>query len=224
MEEQQVMRIVLIDDHGLFRLGLSELLKREQDIEVVGIANDSQEGIELVNTLNPSLVLLDLRMPDMNGLMVLRKLRSDGYVNPVIMLTISKDESDLVDALQNGAQGYLLKDMEFDDFMEAVRDIVSGGTVVAKELTGVLAKVVKGESVASKPAPFAKLTAREMEIMCHIAEGKSNKAIARSLEIADGTVKLHVKAVLRKLAVRSRVAAAVMAVKAGICKGEHAVV
>lgn len=218
MEQQQVMRVVVIDDDRLFLLGLCEILKQEDNIKVVGMTSDSLEGIRLVNALNPTAVLLDLRMPVMNGLMVLRKLRSDGFDNNIIMLTASNNESDLVDALRNGAQGYLLKDMEFDSLLKALGDIVNGSTVIATELTGVLARIVKGDSIVGKSSPFDKLTVRETEVACHIAQAKSNKDIARSLNISDGTVKLHVKAVLRKLSVNSRAAAAVMAVKAGLCK------
>jgi len=134
------------------------------------------------------------------------------------MLTTSTDEADVIASLQAGASGYLLKDMEPDDLVAALSDIVSGRTVVAPELTGVLARAVRQEGrPPERDASVADLTPREMEILCHLAAGKSNKAIAAELGIADGTVKLHVKAVLRKLGVRSRVEAAVFAVERGLC-------
>ncbi len=213
------MRVLLIDDHTLFRSGLETLMER-QGIEVVGAVGDGQEGMDLALQLNPDILLLDMRMPHMSGLEVLRALREMGYSAPVVMLTTSNEERDLVECLRSGAQGYLLKDMEPSELVDALREIQSGKTLVAPELAGVLARVVQGEK--SQPAafdqeresdPFGDLTPREMEILSLLAEGQSNKVIARNLGISDGTVKLHVKAVLRKLDVHSRVEAAVMAVE-----------
>lgn len=137
------------------------------------------------------------------------------------MLTTSAEDHDLSEALRNGVKGYLLKDMEPDELISSLRDIVKGKTVVAPDLTAALANLVKdGDSKDPKIAasPFSSLTPREMEILCHLAEGESNKVIARQLNISDGTVKLHVKAILRKLEVHSRVEAAVMAVERRLCK------
>jgi two-component system nitrate/nitrite response regulator NarL len=212
------MRVLMIDDHALFRMGLSELLER-RGIEVVGALGDCEQGIALVEEQAPDVVLLDMRMPAMNGLQVLKELRRREIQMPVAMLTTSRDESDVVNALQNGARGYLLKDMEPDDLIRALTDIVSGQTVVAPELAIVLAKAVSGEAAPQVPThrALAELTPRELEILCHLAEGQSNKVIARNLGISDGTVKLHVKAILRKLDVHSRVEAAVIAVEENIC-------
>jgi len=211
------VRVLLIDDHALFRIGLQELLER-RGITVVGAVGDCHQGIVLAGECQPDVILLDMRMPDMNGLVVLGTLRQQGMSMPVVMLTTSREERDLVDSLQGGAQGYLLKDMEPDKLLCALRDIMNGKTVVAPELAGVLAKVVQGEPAAAGPAPFSDLTPREREILCHLAEGQSNKVIARNLGISDGTVKLHVKAILRKLDVHSRVEAAVIAVEQGLCQ------
>lgn len=215
------MRVLLIDDHALFRIGLRELLER-RGIEVIDAVGECDEGIRLVTETTPDVVLLDMRMPHASGLDVLRRLRAASQTMPVAMLTTSDDERDVIESLQFGAQGYLLKDMEPDELIEALGDIVAGKTVVAKELTGVLAKAVKGDStvVPSSPA-FSDLTRREREILCHVAEGQSNKTIARELGISDGTVKLHVKAILRKLNVHSRVEAAVIAVEEGLCVRRH---
>ncbi|MCO5761952.1 MAG: response regulator [Gammaproteobacteria bacterium] len=215
------MRVLLIDDHALFRFGLGELLERR------GIAVDTQGdcevGIERVVQTAPDVVLLDLRMPQMTGLEILNRLRRAGQTMPIAMLTTSTDERDLIAALQAGAQGYLLKDMEPDELIAALKDILSGGTVVAKELTGILARVVQGGGEERRAPPaFSDLTPREREILCHLADGRSNKVIARVLGITDGTVKLHVKAILRKLAVHSRVEAAVIAVEKNLCaRGGH---
>ena len=211
------MRVLLIDDHALFRAGLQELLER-RGIDVIGALGDCRQGIERADSHRPDVVLLDMRMPDMNGVQVLHELRKRNLDMPIAMLTTSVDEKDVIDSLQNGAQGYLLKDMEPDQLITALRDIVNGNTVVAKELTGILAKAVQGESDdAEAQDAFADLTPREREILCHLAAGQSNKVIARNLGISDGTVKLHVKAILRKLNVHSRVEAAVIAVERNLC-------
>ena len=178
------------------------------------------EGLKLARELKPDVVLLDMRMPEMRGLEVLRRLHDDVPEVPVVMLTTSSEEQDLIESLRLGARGYLLKDMEPDDLVSTLRDIVEGKTIVTPELTGVLARAVQqGEPAASdeRTKPFDELTPREREILCHLSEGQSNKMIARKLGISDGTVKLHVKAILRKLGVHSRVEAAVMAVERGLC-------
>jgi len=214
------MRVLLIDDHALFRVGVQELLER-RGIDVIGALGDCREGIALASGARPDVILLDLRMPDMNGIETLRELRGRGLAMPIAMLTTSREERDVIEALQNGAQGYLLKDMEPDELIAALRRIVDGETVVANELTGILAKAVQGESQsAAAQDGFANLTPREREILCHLAAGQSNKVIARSLGISDGTVKLHVKAILRKLDVHSRVEAAVIAVEQNLCSRE----
>lgn len=137
------MRVLLIDDHALFRVGLQQLLQR-LDIEVIAATGDCREGIELTVEQEPDVVLLDMRMPDMYGIDVLKELRSHNPGQPVAMLTTSREECDLIESLQNGAQGYLLKEMEPDDLVEALQKISSGNTVVAPELTGILAKAVQG--------------------------------------------------------------------------------
>ena len=216
------MKIVIIDDHALFRVGLKGLLER-RGIEVVGAAADGEEGIALANAHKPDVVLLDLRMPDLGGLTVLRQMIGEGVDIPVVMLTTSADEGDLSESLRSGARGYLLKDMEPDELIVALQEIVQGKIVVAPSLTSVLADLVRhGDRRERKDElePFSSLTPREHEILCHLSEGQSNKVIARNLNISDGTVKLHVKAILRKLGVHSRVEAAVMAVEKGVCNGQ----
>ena len=213
------MKVLIVDDHALFRVGLQGLLER-RGLQVVGAAAEGKEGLRLAETLNPDVVLLDLRMPDLGGLSVLRHMVEQDLEIPVVMLTTSADEGDLSESLRNGARGYLLKDMEPDELVLALQEIVSGKIVVAPALTSVLADLVRhGERRERKDdlAPFSSLTPREHEILCHLSEGQSNKVIARHLDISDGTVKLHVKAILRKLGVHSRVEAAVMAVEKGVC-------
>ncbi len=212
------MKVLIIDDHALFRVGLEGLLAH-RGIEVAAMTGDGGEGLRLSEELDLDIILLDLRMPKMGGIEVLKKLRERNVTTPVVMLTTSSDERDLVESLRCGAQGYLLKEMEPDDLVVALRDVVAGKSVVAPGLTDVLAKVVRQgdtESMAEASSPFDDLTPREREILGHLSEGQSNKVIARNLGISDGTVKLHVKSILRKLDVHSRVEAAVMAVERGL--------
>jgi len=212
------LRVLLIDDHALFRVGLEGLLQR-RGIEVLAAVGDGEEGIRLAKKLEPDVILLDMRMPNLNGAEVLQQLLDDGISKPIAMLTTSNEERDLIDCLRNGAQGYLLKDMEPDELVAALRDIEKGKNVIAQDLTDALARMVQGEtSIEDDKGPFSELTPREREILCLLAEGQSNKLIARNLGISDGTVKLHVKAILRKLGIHSRVEAAVIAVEQGLRK------
>jgi len=216
--KEHPIRVLIIDDHALFRSGLMELLER-RGIKVMAALGSGYEGIQAAKDYTYDLILLDIRMPQMNGRETLKLLRQSGVTVPIIMLTTSQEDEDVVDALRNGAQGYLLKDMEPDELVAALYDILQGETIVAKDLAGALARAVKKGEQPSKPAsPFSELTPRESEILEHLAAGQSNKIIARELGIADGTVKLHVKAILRKLGVRSRVEAAVIAVEQGHAK------
>jgi len=210
------MHVLIIDDHTLFRVGLKGLLER-RGIEVSVVGN-GEDGVRVAGEIQPDVVLLDLQMPGMSGLDVLQRLRETGFAQPVVMLTTSNDERDLVGTLRCGAQGYLLKDMDPDALVQALHEIRAGKTVVTPDLTTVLAKVVQhgGSDGHARQALFEDLTPRELEILRHLAEGESNKIIARHLGISDGTVKLHVKAILRKLGLASRVEAAVLAVQRGL--------
>lgn len=213
------MRLLIIDDHTLFRSGLAELLER-RGIDIAAAVGDGEQGLELAATLAPDLILLDLRMPGMGGVEVLSALRARVPTVPVVMLTTSTEEKDLLASLRRGASGYLLKDIEPSALIESLTQVLTGKTVVSPQMTEVLAKAVQGQALdASQPDRFAQLTPREMEILCHLAEGLSNKMIAARLGISAGTVKLHVRAILKKLQLRSRVEAAVLAVEQNICPG-----
>ena len=213
------MKVILIDDHALFRIGLESILERRA-INVVASIGNGLEGIDKIKELKPDIVLLDMRMPHISGTQILKQLRDSDIEIPVVMLTTSNEETDLIESLRSGAQGYLLKDMDPDDLVTALHDIMRGRTIVAPELSNVLAKVVQQGDTHDDEAddPFAELTPRELEILCHVADGQSNKVIARNLGISDGTVKLHVKSILRKLDVHSRVEAAVIAVEHNLCE------
>jgi len=214
------MRALLIDDHTLVRKGLEQLLQ-SRGVEVVASVGSGREGIDAAMSLHPDIILLDVKMPEMSGTETLKQLRQQGVAAPILMLTMSREEDDLKAALKNGASGYLLKDMDHEDLVPALQDAIRGNSVVAKELIGSLTRLVQG-AASNPPASkdsgnlLSDLTPREMEILQHLAEGQSNKAIGRALDITDGTVKLHVKSILRKLGVHSRVEAAVLAVEHGI--------
>ena len=209
------MRVLLIDDHALVRRGIEELLQ-SRGVQVVASVGSGEEGVRRARELPADLILLDVRMPGMSGIETLERLRAAGVQAPVVMLTMSREDADLAAALRAGARGYLLKDMEPEDLLPALQAAAQGDNVVAQELVGPLAELARGEAPPRRAAPFAELTPRELEILEHIADGSSNKMIARALDITDGTVKLHVKAILRKLGVRSRVEAAVAAVEQGL--------
>lgn len=210
------MRVILIDDHALVRKGLEELL-RSRGIDVVASVGNGEEGIRQAKQLDADIILLDIKMPGINGLETLKRMKQANIEIPVLMLTMSRDENDLEQSLRNGAQGYLLKDMDPEELIPALKDAIDGTNVVSNELIGSLTRIIQGqpkEQEIREPAtPLSELTPREHEILTHIAEGESNKVIAKNLGISDGTVKLHVKAILRKLGVHSRVEAAVIAVE-----------
>ncbi|MCP4934439.1 MAG: two-component system response regulator NarL [bacterium] len=205
-------RVIIIDDHPLFRKGAADLVKMEGSLEFVGEAASGEEGIKLALAQNPDLILLDLNMKGMDGLETLKALRSNGGDARVIMLTVSDDESDVVSALRAGADGYLLKDMEPEDIVKELHRAGQGHIVLSDSISQLIALSLRDES-APDDADEAGLTTRETEILMLISTGMSNKLIARELGIVEGTVKVHVKHLLRKLSLRSRVEAAVWAVE-----------
>jgi len=209
------VKVYIIDDHALFRNGLISLLESRK-INAKAAASPEQ-GLEEIPTLLIDIILLDLRMPAMSGIEVLKALKDQGEQTPIVMLTTSTEEHDLRDCLKYGAQGYLLKDMDPDELVDALNEIESGSIVVAQDMTHVLAKVLRNE-LTDNEATFDSLTNREKEVACQVAHGHSNKVIARELGISDGTVKLHVKSILKKLSLSSRVEVAVMITEKGYCR------
>lgn len=214
------IRIVVVDDHTLFRRGLTALLSRDAQFQVVGDAADAGEALRRVTQLQPDLVLLDNHLPGVNGVDVLPALREAAPAVRVLMLTVSEDERDLAAALRGGACGYLLKTIEGDALAHSIRRAMSGENVIAAEMTGKLVSAFQASSAATPaPAPEAPrdtLSPREQEIVRLIARGASNKEIGRDLGIAETTVKIHVQHVLRKLGLSSRVQAAVYASEHGL--------
>ena len=209
-----IIKVLLVDDHTLFRKGLAELLEQRGEIRVAGIAGNEGDALKLLAETQPDVVITDLNMPPHGGIALLRQIRAENWTGPVLVLTVSDAEEDLDNAMRAGAQGYLLKDMEPDDVVDAVQRAVRGETVVAPSMMLKLVNLLQGGSQsAGKAEALKQLTAREREILDYLAQGMSNKAIARSLDISHDTVKLHVRHILSKLNLTSRVEAAVFAVE-----------
>ena len=202
-------KILLIDDHPLLRKGVRQLLELEDDFDVIGEAGSGEEGIVSAVELNPDLILLDLGMKGMDGLECLQKIKSSGVPSRVVIYTVSDDGNDIANALKVGADGYLLKDMDTDRFVEKIREACQGKTVVSESLVGVLAENLREGKASGDEDRYSTLTRRERSIMKMLAEGLTNKMIARRLDIAETTVKVHVKNLLKKMKMRSRVEAAV---------------
>lgn len=202
--------ILIVDDHPLFRKGVIQLIQAAPEFRFVGEAPSGTEGIQLAHRLQPDMILLDLNMKDMNGVEVLKKLKDDGLDSRIIMLTVSDQAEDLMAALQAGADGYLLKDMEPEDLMQQLAEAARGKITISERLTQLLVASLREKS---RPVSLAEaaLTEQESRILDHLIDGKSNKLIARDMGIAEGTVKVHVKHLLKKLNLRSRVEAAVWA-------------
>ena len=213
------IRILVVDDHTLFRRGLTALLSRDPRFDVIGDAADAGEAQRRAQELAPDLILLDNHLPGVNGVDALPALREAAPQARVLLLTVSEDEHDLATALRNGACGYLLKTMEGEALTLAILRAMRGESVVADEMTGKLFAAFRDARTPAQAAPvspLAQLSPREQDILRGIARGASNKAIARDLGIAETTVKIHVQHVLRKLDVASRVQAAVIATEHGL--------
>ena len=212
----QAIRILLIDDHTLFRSGLKALLQRQDDFLVVGEAADGLDGVKQAELLKPDVVLLDLDMPVMNGREALVQILSGCPDTAVLMLTVSEDGDDLAECMRGGARGYLLKNINADFLLDSIRRAVDGDSVLSPEMTAKL--LARLRQPAAKASEADALTPRERETLSWLARGSSNKEIARALDLAESTVKVHVQNILRKLSLSSRVQAAVYAVEHGLDK------
>ena len=209
------IRILLIDDHTLFRSGVHAILQRQSDFDVVGEAADGLEGLKRAKQFLPDVILLDLHMPGLSGLETLKLLVQDVPQTAVVILTVSEDLDELALALRDGACGYLLKSIETDTLASAIRKAAAGHPVIADDMTAKLVASMRAPKSAPVSPPVATadpLTTRERDIMRELARGASNKEIARSLMLAESTVKIHVRNILRKLNLTSRVQVAICAV------------
>ncbi len=219
MPADNVQTVLVVDDHPLFRKGVVQLLALEAGIHVVGEAGNKAEAMKLAAQYDPDLILLDLNLKGESGLDILAALKDEDPSRRVVMLTVSDAPEDLIGAIRAGADGYLLKDMEPEDLLGRVREALSGTTVIGDALAGRLAAALRQEAREASRGPkrdLRELTEREQAVLRCIADGMSNKLIARALAISEGTVKVHVKHVLKKLAFRSRVEAAVWAAEQGL--------
>ena len=207
------IKIVLIDDHTLFRSGIKALLARQEDCEVIGEAADGLSGVKLVEQSQPDVVLLDLDMPVMNGREALAQILSTRPQQVVVMLTVSEDSEDLTECMRLGARGFLLKNINADFLVDAVKKAAVGDNVFSPEMTARLVQSLINPNPSAATGALETLTQRELEILGYLAGGCSNKVIARKLDLAESTIKVHVQNILRKLELTSRVQAAVYAVQ-----------
>ena len=207
--------ILLIDDHPMLRNGVKQLIALDTSLQVIGEASNGEQGVELAKQLDPDLILLDLNMPGMNRLDTLDKMRQTSLSGRVVVFSVSNHEDDVVTALKRGADGYLLKDMEPEDLLTALHNAAAGKMVLSEALTPVLAASLR-ESRPSGDRDIQSLTPRERDIIKLIAEGLPNKMIARRLNITESTVKVHVKHLLKKMKLKSRVEAAVWVLQSNV--------
>ncbi|GAA1271800.1 response regulator transcription factor [Sphaerisporangium rubeum] len=209
-----MIRVVIADDHPVVRQGLRTFLALQDDLDVVGEAGDGAEAVSLVGSLAPDVLLLDLKMPVLDGLGALRELAGRGAPTRVIVLTSVSDRGDVAPAMRSGAAGFLYKDVDPDALVRAVRAVHGGQVLLAPEAADAM---LSGPAVPSSgPPSIAVLTDREREVLALIASGRSNREIARELVVAEKTVKTHVSNVLMKLGVQDRTQAALYAVRHGL--------
>lgn len=219
-----MIRILLIDDHTLFRSGVKALLQRQADFEVVGEASNGLEGVKLIEQVEADVVLLDMDMPSMNGREALEQIRETHPDLVVLMLTVSEDCETLGECLKLGARGYLLKKIDQEFLLRSIRSAYNGDSVISPQMmTKFVNRLADPDSAAKRGAAqqgqdSVVLTRRERETLGWLARGVSNKEIARALNLAESTVKVHVQSILRKLNLSSRVQAAIYAIEHKIDK------
>lgn len=214
------MRILLVDDHALFREGIASLLMTYPQIEIVGQAENGVEAVQQARELLPDVILMDINMPQRSGLEATKIIKREMPAIDIVMLTVSDDDEDLFEAIKSGAKGYLLKDLESDQLFEMLRGIQSGEAPISGAMAAKILQEFKQPSPGgvSDPNTVDELTPREVEVLEEVVEGSTNKEIAQALHITENTVKIHLRNILEKLQVHNRVQAAVRAVREGLIK------
>ena len=204
--EQIKSSILLIDDHPMLRNGVKQLIHTVNHFEIVGETGSGIEGIKLAEELDPDIILLDINIHDINGLDILRALREKNISSRIIMFTVSNAKEDIITALKMGADGYLLKDMEPEDFIKALQDISIGKVIMDDAISHIILNYMRhGDEPTTKPIHDVNLlTPREHEIFDLLVQGLSNKLIAKDLDIVESTVKVHIKSIFKKLNFKSR--------------------
>jgi DNA-binding NarL/FixJ family response regulator len=214
--ENEAIKVLIVDDHALFRRGLQMVLEGETDIEVVGEASDGHEALEKAEETAPDVVLMDVRMPKRSGIEATRSIKDTLPSTRILMLTISDEEADLYDAIKAGASGYLLKEISIEEVANAVRSVHAGQSLISPSMASKLLNeftslAKRAEERQSVPTP--RLTERELEVLKLVAQGMSNREIATELYISENTVKNHVRNILEKLHLHSRMEAVIYAVR-----------
>ena len=218
MSTKPSIRVLLVDDHPLFRKGIASLLSSEPGFEVLGEASDGQEAIEKARDLMPDVILMDISMPGVNGLEATQRIKQEIPYVRIVILTVSDEDQNLFEAIKSGAQGYLLKKIEPQTLFQTLRGVLEGEAPLSRVMaTKLLAEFARQRRAASEPrTPTATLTEREKEVLGLLAAGKTNKEIAGALGIAENTVKNHLKNILEKLHLENRVQAATFAIREGL--------
>lgn len=214
-----MIRVLIADDHHVVRRGLLFFLKTQKDIEVIGEAKNGVEAIELVESLQPDIVLMDLVMPEMDGIQATKKIKSKWPEVAILMLTSFSDKDHVLPAIEAGAAGYQLKDIEPDELVNSIRQIINGENIIHPAATTQLEEMLREEE--NLPHVKNQLTPRERDVLAELTKGKSNREIASSLFVTEKTVKTHISNIFIKLEVQDRTQAALYAVKHGLTEGSE---
>jgi DNA-binding NarL/FixJ family response regulator len=214
--DREPIRVLITDDHDMFRRGLRMVLEAEEEIEVVAEASDGAEAVAKVEELAPDVVLMDVRMPNQNGIEATRTIRAASPSTRIVMLTVSDEEDDLVDAVKAGANGYLLKEVSIEEVAEAVRAVMRGQSLISPSMA---TKLISEFGSAARRAADARgarspsLSERELEVLRRVAAGRTNEQIADDLSVSPTAVRNHVANILEKLQLRTRIEAAILTVE-----------